>query len=109
MKFQLKLRASAGTSCSSARTLFCSHAVLLAYLLRVEITEEKLLQEAMEWMEAMEELFTWCLMVFFHFVPKLPASKSFLMSSVVGMRMAAIRFLVKSFCIADALGLGLLS
>lgn len=43
MKFQLKLRSNPGTSCSSAGTLFCSHAVLLAYLLRVEVTGEKLL------------------------------------------------------------------
>lgn len=100
MKFQLELRANPGTSCSCARTLFCPHGVLLAYLLRVEVAGEKLLQE--QW----RTLFTWCLMVFIHFVQKVPASKSFLMSSVVGIRMAAIGFLVKSFCIADALGLG---
>lgn len=45
MKFQLMLRANTGTSCSSARMLFCSRAVLLAYLLRAEMTGEKLLQE----------------------------------------------------------------
>lgn len=49
MKFQLKLKANAGASCSSARMLFCSFAILLAYLLREEMTGEKLfLEHAME-------------------------------------------------------------
>lgn len=50
-------------------------------------------------------LLTCCLMIFILFIPKVPPSKSFLMSSVLAIRMASVMFLVKSFCISmvDAL------